>query len=62
MSQILQSETVRQEFRALLSPVMDLMMHEIYPYIYTTMALVSAMFLILAVMLVILVAIFVKLV
>ena len=42
--------------------MMDLMMHEIYPYIYTTMALVSAMFLILAVMLVILVAIFVKLV
>ena len=52
---ILQTEDVRNEIKRLFSPVTDLILYEIYPYIYTIIFLVFLIFVLILAILIILI-------
>jgi hypothetical protein len=52
---ILQTEDVRNEIKRLFSPVTDLILYEIYPYIYTIIFLVFLIFILILAILIILI-------
>ena len=52
---ILQTEDVRNEIKRLFSPVTDLILYEIYPYIYTIILLVFLIFVLILAILIILI-------
>ena len=52
---ILKTEDVRNEIKILFSPVTDLILYEIYPYIYVIIFLVFLIFILILVILVILI-------
>ena len=52
---ILQTEDVRNEIKVLFSPVTDLILYEIYPYIYVIIFLVFLIFILILAILIILV-------
>lgn len=54
---ILQSEEVRTEMKKIFSPVTDLIMYEIYPYIYVIIFLVLLIFILILAILILLVII-----
>jgi hypothetical protein len=53
---ILQTDDVRNEIKRLFSPVTDLILYEIYPYIYVIIFLVFLIFILILAILVILVS------
>lgn len=53
---ILKTEDVRNEIKALFSPVTDLILYEIYPYIYLIIVLVFVIFILILAILIILVS------
>ena len=54
---ILQTEDVRNEIKAIFSPVTDLILYEIYPYIYVIIFLVFLIFILILAILTILLTI-----
>ena len=55
---ILKTEDVRNEIKILFSPVTDLILYEIYPYIYVIIFLVFLIFILILAILIILVTLF----
>ena len=53
--EILKSDDIRNEIKIILSPFTDLILHEIYPYIYCIMGLVFFIFIILLTILIIII-------
>ena len=54
-SDILKTEDVRNEIKVLFSPVTDLILYEIYPYIYVIIFLVFLIFILILAILIILI-------
>lgn len=54
---ILKTDDVRQEIKLLFSPVTDLILYEIYPYIYLIIFLVFLIFILILAILIILITI-----
>ena len=52
---ILKTEDVRNEIKVLFSPVTDLILYEIYPYIYAIISLVFCIFVLILAILIILI-------
>ena len=55
---ILKTEDVRNEIKVLFSPVTDLILYEIYPYIYVIIFLVFLIFILILAILIILITLF----
>ena len=52
---ILKREDVKKEFKLMLKPVIDFILYEIYPYIYTIIILVFVIFIMILAILIILI-------
>lgn len=56
--EILKRQDIKNEFKILLKPLLDLILFEIYPYIYIILSLVFIIFILLLLILVILILLF----
>ncbi len=52
---ILKREDVKQEIKTLFTPIIDIILHEIYPYLYLIILLVALIFILILAILIILV-------